>query len=480
MKSFLTFLLYFGLLKSGISQFQYNFSSSNYTGDTLIIGFYYGDKTLVKDTLIKSQKGNYTWQGNDAVSPGIYIGLLKPSNNIFQFIVNKESKFEIAFDTTKLAKIEVKGSIENKIFLDYISFISGQREKVDPLNEIIKGLEKDPSQSNKADVAKKEIESINNEVKNEQKRIVENYPNSVTAFLIKATNDDISFPSELENDESEDGKLKKYLYYKSKFFDGINFKSPMLVNNNFFLNKMNTYFDKLVSPMADSIKKELDFLLPQMAGNEDALKFFLPHWISKYGNAKIIGHDAVYVHLIDNYFKKGWAPWSDPERMKTLYKYADDWRPTLIGKSFPKIATYKKDFKENGSVDSTLVNLWDVKAPYTLAIFWAADCGHCSKVMPSVVAWEEKYRSMGVKVFSICSNAYDKENTCWPAVKEKKMQNFINTSDHYQNYRRLVSITSTPQAFILDENKKILIKGFDLLKIEEIFEEILKSNGQKL
>ncbi|HMP32062.1 MAG TPA: DUF5106 domain-containing protein, partial [Saprospiraceae bacterium] len=325
MRTFLTILLFSFLSVSLYSQFQYKFSSSNYTGETLIIGYYYGDKTLVKDTLFRDPKGNYNWEGTNTVSPGIYIGLLKPNNSIFQFIVNDENKFDIKFDTSQLSKIEVKGSNENKIFLDYVTFIGKQREKVEPLNNILKTLEQDPNQNAKADLTKKEIEIINNEVKNKQKEIVENYPNSLTAFLIKATNDDITFPKELEDDESEEGKLKKYLYYKNNFFAGIDFKNPMLINNNFFLNKMNNYFEKLVSPLADSIKKELDYIIPQMAGNEEALKFFLPHWISKYGNAKIIGHDAVYVHLIDNYFKKGWAPWSDPERMKSLYKYADDW-----------------------------------------------------------------------------------------------------------------------------------------------------------
>jgi hypothetical protein len=99
--------------------------------------------------------------------------------------------------------------------------------------------------------------------------------------------------------------------------------------------------------------------------------------------------------------------------------------------------------------------------------------------MPYLVSWEEKYRHLGVKVFAVCANAYDKEGACWPAVKEKKMDNFINTSDHYQTYRRVISIPSTPQIFILDENKKILLKGFDVIKIEEIFEEILKSRSSK-
>ena len=461
------------------SQFQYTFQSNNYTGDTLIIGYYQGDKTLVKDTLYRDKSGKYTWQDKTFANPGIYIGLIKPTNNIFQFIVNKEEKFEVKFDTSALAKIEVKGSNENKLFMDYVTFIGNQRSKVEPLNELLKNLEKDPAQKAKYEKSKKDLEAINDDVKSEQQRIAQSHPNSFTAFLIKATTEDIVFPKELENDTTQAAQLKKYHFYKDHFFDGIDFKTPFLVNNNFFHTKMNNYFDRLVSPMADSIIKELDIVLNKMHGNDDAIRYFLPAWISKYGNAKIIGQDAVYVHLIDNYFKKGWAPWSDPERMKSLYKYADDWRPTLIGKPFPKISTYQKEFKANGAVDSTLISLWSVKAPYTLVIFWAADCGHCSKVMPSVVAWEEKYRSSGIKVFSVCTNAYDKEHTCWSGVKEKKMENFINTSDYYQSYRRFVSIPSTPQAFILDENKKILIKGFELNKIEEIFEEILKNNAQK-
>ncbi len=461
------------------AQYNYTFTSPNYDRDTLIIGYYSGDKTLVKDTLYKDSKGKFLMSGSDKINPGLYIGLLKPDNNIFQFVINNESKFEIKFDTAQLNKIEPTHSQENKLFFDYIAYINQQRGRIEPLNTLVKNNEGVQGKELQVNKYKNQIEEINQEVKSEQKRISTSFPQSFTSFLVKATNDDIQFPAELEKDESEEGKVKKYLYYKSRFFDGIDFKNPMLINNNFFHSKVTNYFDRLVSPLSDSIIVEIDRFLPAMQGNEEAVKYFLSSWISKYGNAKIIGHDAVYVHLMDNYFKKGWAPWSDPEKMKTLYKYADEWRPILIGKQMPKIETYKKTFNANGTVDSSLVKIYDVKAPYTVAIFWASDCGHCSKVMPSLVSWEEKYRHLGVKVFAVCANAYDKENACWPAVKEKKMDNFINTSDYYQTYRRVISIPSTPQIFILDENKKILLKGFDVLKIEEIFEEILKSRSSK-
>jgi hypothetical protein len=113
---FIQFLIFISF--SAFAQFTYTFESNNYTGDTLIIGYYQGEKTLVKDTLFRDKSGKYIWQEKTNVNPGIYIALIKPSNNIFQFIVNKEDKFEIRFDTTQLAKIEVKGSAETKLFME--------------------------------------------------------------------------------------------------------------------------------------------------------------------------------------------------------------------------------------------------------------------------------------------------------------------------------------------------------------------------
>ena len=191
---------------SAFAQFTYTFQSNNYTGDTLIIGYYQGEKTLVKDTLFRDKSGKYIWEDKTNVNPGIYIALIKPSNNIFQFIINKEDKFDIKFDTTQLAKIEVKGSLENKLFMDYVAFIGAQREKVEPLNQLAQNLEKDPTQKSKADKTKKDIEAINEAVKSEQKRIIETHPNSLTAFLIKATTEDITFPAEIEKNTTQRGK----------------------------------------------------------------------------------------------------------------------------------------------------------------------------------------------------------------------------------------------------------------------------------
>jgi thiol-disulfide isomerase/thioredoxin len=457
-------------------QYKYTFKSPNYANDTLIIGAYVGDKQLVKDTLLKNKNKAFVMEGKDTLSKGFYLGLIKPSNYIFQFIINNESQFEITFDTTRLNYVEIKNSKENEIYYDYLEFLNKKRAEADKLREII--AQKQKSGQDRM-VESKALDKLDEEVKAKQKFIITTYPKSATTLLINTVSENIEIPKELQADTSTAGRIATYHYYKARYFNEVDFKSPMLINNSFGFKKIDDYFTRLVSNESDSIIKEFDIMLEKLKGNEDAVRFLLPHWLNKYGNGKVIGHDAIYVHLIDNYFKKGWTPWIEPSRLETLYRYADDWRPTLIGKNFPKIITFQKRFKNEVPVDSIPLALYNVDAPYTLLVFWAHDCGHCSKSMPYRVKWEEKYRPLGVKVFGVCTNAYDKEGGCWPAIKEKNMQNFINTSDYYQGYRRMVSIPQTPKLFILDKDKKILFKEFDAEKIDLIFEEILKLEGKK-
>jgi thiol-disulfide isomerase/thioredoxin len=280
--------------------------------------------------------------------------------------------------------------------------------------------------------------------------------------LLLTSSVDIQLP-EFEGDEKEIQR-KRYNYYRSHFFDNLDLKHPAVIRTPFLHPKIDQYITKLTSQEPDSIILAVDYLLKRLEHDPEAYRYYLADFLNKYAQMKIVGQDAIYVHMVDTYYRKGKAPWLKEENLKKMEENANDLRPILINKIIPDITTYKQD--------GSAINLHSVQAQYTVVIFWAPDCGHCKQIMPSVVKFEENNRDKGLKIFAVCTKGGDKTTTCWPAIEEKKMQNFINTADEYGRFNQQIRIKTTPKIFILDSKKKIIMKDISGEDLEKIFNDI--------
>ena len=447
-------------------KFSVTFEVKNYPNDTLIIGNYYGDKTLVKDTLITKTKGKFTWNQDTIPVSGVYLALLKPENTYVQFLINgKGENFSMEFDAKDLLDVAVQGSQENISFYKYLAFLKDKRVTADTMRarldraKTANGTDKD---------AQNVLDNLDKEVKKYQSDIIKQYPGTLLWLLIRS-NIDIELP---EFTGSEDSiRYKRYYYYKDHYFDNIDPKHPALIRTPFIHQKVDYYINKLSDQQPDSLMKSIDIVLKWLEPNGDAYRFYLADFLNKYAQMKMVGHDAIYVHMVDNYYTKGKATWVNQENLDKMKENSNDLRPILIGKKMPDITTYI----ENNSP----VRLYDIKSPYTVVIFWAPDCGHCKKIMPDVVSFYKKNKTKGVKLLAICTKGGDKTSTCWPAVKEKGMEEFINTADEYSRYNTKVRIKSTPKIFILDEKKEIIVKDIPGEELDRIFNEILSFEEKK-
>ena len=104
---------------------------------TVYLGYYYGDKQYVKDTLKLDKKANGAFKGTKPLEGGIYF-VLVPGNTIFELMIDNEQTFSVstkftgdASDLTKLLKTE--GSDEVKMYVDYQQFMINQNAKALPL-----------------------------------------------------------------------------------------------------------------------------------------------------------------------------------------------------------------------------------------------------------------------------------------------------------------------------------------------------------
>ncbi len=435
----------------------------NYKSDTIIVGNYYGDKQIVRDTLLSNDRSKFVWKEDKDVKPGMYLLLLKPMNNFAQFFLNgKDNKITMNVDANELSNISFKGSAENAAFYDYLRFLKDRRPESDTMRARIARAEAANITDEKS---KTMLDRLDKEVKQHQKSLFEKFPSTGFSLLLSTSND-IVIPT-FTGDE-KDINIQRFKYYKSHFFDNIDLKNPSLIRTPFLHSKFDQYITKLTSQDPDSLIKAIDYLLPLIEHDADAYRYYLADFLNKYAQMKMVGQDAVYVHMVDNYYIKGKAPWLKEESLTKMKDNADELRPILINKIIPDITTYKQD--------STAVRLHSIKSLYTVLIFWAPDCGHCKTIMPSIVKFYDNNKDKGVTILSVCTKGGDKTATCWPGVEEKGMQKFINTADEYGRYNQKIRVKSTPKIFILDENKKILIKDISGEDIEKIFSEIYKSD----
>lgn len=476
MKKYLLFIplliLSISSLYAQSAQHKVEIEVINYQEDIIIIGYYFGDRQLVLDTLQRNENDKFILEGEEALNEGVYLLLLSPKNRYIQFIINKdEQNFSISLDTADLSNPVITGSPDNQLFLDYVTYLNSQSNENQKLTQQI-NAKKEIGES--IEVLETLRLAIDGNVKAYQNQLIENHPESVTSKLIRSTKD--IFIPQFEG-SPEEIKSKKYFYYKQHYFDNLDLAEPTFLRTPFMHNKIDSYLNKLTPQTADSISYAIDRLLGKMKPAPETYKFYLSYFLNTYAASKIVGFDGIYVHMIDKYYSKGEADWVEKENLGEMITQANAIRPTLIGKKAQEIKVYRKD--------KTPIALSDIESKYLLLYFWAPDCGHCKKATPFVVDFYKKYKdSLGVdiEVLAVCTKHRDKEPSCWEAVEDKGMDLWINASDvnHLSRFKIKYNIQTTPQIFILNRDREIIMKKIGAEYLDEVMQEIIRVDEHRV
>jgi len=455
--------LYSICLSAGDIGHKITFELKNYPSSELIIGYYLGEQTLVQDTLRSDNAdGKFVLEGEDPLRHGVYLMLTQPEVEFIQFLIEEDQEFTVKTDAKDLGDIEFDGSEVNKRFYNYLDFIKENRVEIQGLNKEKTELD---SLGKPTEELVKRIENINTKVRAKQKEVVDKAPLSMIAMLINA-NKQVDVP-DFEGEEDE-VKLKRFRYYKAHYFDHIALDRPETLRTPFLHERVNYYLEKLTPSHPDSINSSIDFILSRAKPAEDTYKYYLSHFLNKYHGSKVVGYDAVYVHLALEYYAKGEASWVDEENLEKIIDKAKRTKPLLIGKQAPDFTA-----KDSAGIEYTLSK---IDADYKVLMFWKPDCGHCKKAMPHVVAFQDKFVDRGVKVISFCTDGRKNIKQCWESVQEKGMSNLLNLADEQGRSRAQSKFyaTSTPYIYILDREGKILMKRIGAEQLETVMDEIIK------
>lgn len=435
----------------------------NYEGKSAKLGFHYGNKQYIKDSAKVEADGWMTFKGAKELDAGIYLLIMQPKNVYFELLVEKgQQNFSCETDTKDIpAKMKIKGSKENEIYYEYLNTVSDKREALQTLKDETKTADA----VKKVDIAKK-ITAKETEIDLYQRDFIKKNTETFAAAIVRASKD-IDLPTFTGTDNEM--RTKRYFWYKQHFFDNYDLGNDRMIRTPLEFSRVDYYVTKLTSQQPDSIIQSVDRVLDMMKTAPDAFKFFCTHYLNLYAKSDIIGQDAVYVHMAKKYYEKGLTPWVAKDQVDKIIENANSLTPTLLGKTAMDFTLTLRDGKK--------ITLSEIKSPYTIVMFWAPDCGHCKEEMPDVVKFYEKWKNKGVYLLGVC-NRMDPEKIpeCWQFMDERPNMTFPVGCDLYlkSNTQTNYYVKSTPMVFILDKDKKIIMKKINPKQMDEIMEEIVK------
>ena len=457
------------LLQSQKSGHKITGSITGLKDSTVILAYYFGGKQYATDTAVVTN-GEFTFEGEKELKGGMYLVVLSESR-YFDIIVS-EQHFSFTTKTDDLiGEMTFRNSKENTPFYEYLNFITQMQKDVTPIRKALETATGDTK--NKLQEKAKEIDS---KVKNYRSNFTKNNSDKFFTKIVNATTDPVIPESPLDSLGNPD-KTFPYRFYKKHFWDNIDFSDERMLRTPIFYNKMDQYLDKLTAKHPDSINVSADVLIELSKANGDIFQYVVSYITSTYERSKIMGMDAVFVHMVEKYYITNQCDWVDSTQLIKIADRAQKIAPNLIGRK----ASEFLDFYGRPFMKDTIGNLHTlqaINADYTVLVFYGPTCGHCKKEIPkvkhdidSLIAAE-----YNIETFAVATE-FDKAD--WKKfIHEQKIGDWTNVADinHDEegnpvassDWRDKYDIYSTPVIYLLDKEKKIIAKRITHSQIVEI------------
>lgn len=501
-KIYLFFFCSVGLLINAQKGYDISVTIKNCPDTLAFLTYYQYDKTLIKDTCTTIKNGKIVFKGKSKLDKGIYSIVSQQKSIYFDFFVDDDTqKLEITteYGADLVKKLNSPTSQRQNIFFEYIKYINKEgadfhiwKQQLNAQNkkDSLQIFEKQKELEEKIQIAEEDF-------------ISKNKGSFIADIINLKMEKTLKNPPKASNGRTD--SIVAFNYYKKHFWDNVNFKDEGIYKNPFFHIKVKKYLENVVYPHPDTLIVEVDKMIDQTIPGSLLNKLLIGNLTYNYESSKKMGFDKVFVHLSDKYFKTGKAVgiYNDDSVIDKIIKRADKLKPITVGKIAPELSMIDvkngprmkqlgfekantseevtKLFYDNQvELNKLFVKLHDVKAEYTILIFWDVDCGHCQKEIPVLldVYHDLLKEKKDVKVYSVYT-LFDSEKY-QKYIDEHKLD-FINLYDasHFNNVIEKYDVYSTPVIYILDKDKRIKAKRIGVEQIKDIIYALEKEAKNK-
>lgn len=477
MKRLFSFLLLLSnLAVQAQNGYEISITFKPYKDQYIYLGHYFGKTYPIIDSVKLDQQSKGVFKGKQPLQGGIYLIGFPNKSGFFEILVDKQQQFSVIADSATLpGGITYVNSPDNDLFSGYQRLTAEKGMRINSLRELLK------TAANKSDSTRliDSLNKVDQDLRNSRDELIEKNKGSFLAALLQAMRQPV-LPAELQQPANREDSVKAFRYYKDHFWDGVNFWDGRMAYTTFFEDKLDTYFNQLVTPHPDSVNKEMDYMLGYASVNAEMQRFLLLRFINRYYTQRYMWEDAVFVHLYEKYFSNKTYSWLSEQGKKTITDRAYSLMANILG-------TPASDIELPDSSGRT-VPLYGLKKDFTLVVFWDPTCGHCKETLPKIDSvYTQRWKKDNVGIYAVAKETEgsradwlrfiaDKKIGHWSHVYYSKEAEKNRVEKSIPGYSQLYDVQSFPTLYLLDKDKRIVAKKLSYEQMDEIIQ--LKKKGQ--
>jgi thiol-disulfide isomerase/thioredoxin len=440
------------------------------------LGSYYGTTLALFDSAFLNDKSEGSFKAPVKLTGGIYFLVTKEPEYAIQFdlLMDDVQQFKISGDTALKDRVVITGSEENSRYDTYKKFSAEQAKYMQALESDFKA-KKVKTKKDTADI-RKEYTKVDKNLQHYRDSICEKFPDALMSTLFNT----MKRPTvpEIPIVKGKPDSTYPYHFVKGHFWDDVNFADDRILHTPFFEQKVDEYFKYYISIEADSIIKEVNYMLLSARTGKEIYPYLLNKFTKQYMNPQYMGQDKVFVFLFENFYAKGDTSLLDASNKKTVTERAYNLMANQIG-----LPASPMDFPDTSG---KIVPLYSLKSPFTLVAFWDPTCGHCKIEIPRLDSlYRAKWKALGVAIYAV--NINEPEFVSWKKfIAENKLAGWYHTHEsaavriatekaHQMNFRQAYDIYKTPTFYLLDKDKHIIAKQLSMEQFDELIKIKMKN-----
>jgi len=394
-------------------------------------GSNYVDRAQIDDP------GNFTISLDSTATAGIYkiVYALPPEENNFDFIYNGKESTSLAFSTEK--GLEFTDGIENKLWSSYTN-------SMEMINMTISNYYTQESTNEKAFL------DIFKTLKETQIAFEDAAKGTMAATFIKANTPYI--PESYEDISTYSSNLKR------TFLTHVDFNNYLLQSSDFLVDRVLAYvFGMAENTTNETYKKDVDHVMNNLSEANLDIKIMLLEMV--WSRFKNMENPKVANYISDTHL----MALSKERNYIGLTESIQIYQNNQVG---VKAQNFDLAIVENGETVSTSLHDLNIAEDY-LIIFWSSTCGHCLDELPKVKTMLADKPNLKVIAIGLEDDAegWQKAISDYPdfihVLGLGKWDNPISNA---------YGVEATPTYIVLDSNKIIKTKPYDIKALEKIFE----------